>query len=109
LVERAGEVPAALAVEVGELGGRELDLISYYAPGMAVLFVLFAVGFAARSWWIEDREGTLDRMAAAPIPSWAVITGKALAVFVYGAASLATMAVVTSLVFGAHWGPAPAV
>lgn len=109
LVERASVAPAALTVEAGDLDGRELDLISYYAPGMAVFFVLFAIGFTARSWWVEDEEGTLDRMAAAPIPRAAVLAGKALAVLVYATASLATMAVVTSVLFGARWGPAPAV
>jgi ABC-2 type transport system permease protein len=37
------------------------------------------------------------------------MVGKSLATFVYGVASLGTVAAVTSLVFGAEWGPLPAV
>lgn len=109
LVDRASATPPVIAVEVRDLGGRELDLLSYYAPGMAIFFALFGIGFTARSWFTEVREGTLDRMAAAPIGRRTVLAGKALSVLVYGTASLGTAAVVTSLAFGAHWGPAPAV
>ena len=109
LAERASSAPPQLPVEARDLGGRELDLISYYAPGMAIFFALFGIGFTARSWFTEQREGTLDRMAAAPIHPRAVLAGKALSVLVYGTASLGTAAVVTSLAFGAHWGPPAAV
>lgn len=109
LVDRAAAFPPSIAVEARDLGGRELDLLSYYAPGMAIFFALFGIGFTARSWFTEVREGTLDRMAAAPIGRRTVLAGKALSVLVYGTASLGTAAVVTSLAFGAHWGPAPAV
>lgn len=109
LAARARAAPDALAVAAGELGGRELDLISYYAPGMAIFFALFAVGFTARSWWLEAAQGTLDRMRAAPIDPRAVLAGKVLSVFVYTVASLGTVAAATSFAFGAHWGPAPAV
>ncbi len=108
LADRAAATPPAI-VEAGDLGGRELDLLSYYAPGMAIFFALFGIGFTARSWFTEVREGTLDRMAAAPIGRRTVLAGKALSVLVYGTTSLGTAAVVTSLAFGAHWGPAPAV
>jgi ABC-2 type transport system permease protein len=39
-----------------------------------------------------------------PIRPAEILAGKALSVFVYGLASLATVAVVTSVVFGADWG-----
>ena len=90
------------------IGKHPLTTISYYAPGMAIFFVLFAVGFGSRSFFTERREGTLDRMTAAPITPLAVLAGKALSVFVYGTLSLAAMAIVTSAVFGASWGPTPA-
>jgi ABC-2 type transport system permease protein len=109
LAERAAATAPAAALEDQPLGGRELDLISYYAPSMAIFFVFYAIAFTTKSYFVEHREGTLDRMAAAPIPRRAILTGKALSVLVYGSASLGTMAVVTSLAFGADWGPPPAV
>ena len=44
------------------IGKHPLTTISYYAPGMAIFFVLFAVGFGSRSFFTERREGTLDRI-----------------------------------------------
>jgi ABC-2 type transport system permease protein len=43
-------------------------------------------------------------MAVAPVPRRAILAGKALSVFVYAVASLATMALVTAVGFGADWG-----
>jgi ABC-2 type transport system permease protein len=84
--------------------GTQLKAVSYFAPGMAIFFLLFAVGFTSRSFFAERDEGTLDRMAAAPIRPSTILVGKALSVVVYGVASLATMAVVTTVAFGADWG-----
>jgi ABC-2 type transport system permease protein len=92
-------------VTVQPLGSRPLKAISYYGPGMGIFFALFAIGFTARSHFTERREGTLDRIAAAPVRPGVVLAGKSLATFVYGMASLATMAVVTTVAFGADWGP----
>jgi len=98
-----------LPVELAERasGDRTLRAISYYAPGMGIFFLLFAIGFTSRSYFVEQRNGTLERITAATRPGQ-VLLGKALAAFVYGAASLATMAVFTTLAFGADWGGPPA-
>ena len=94
-----------LPIEIRNLpsGSRSLEPVSYYAPGMGIFFLFFSIGFTARGYFIEQREGTLERMAAAARPSQ-ILVGKALSVFVYGSASLATMAVFTSVAFGADWG-----
>ena len=84
-------------------GSHSLKVISYYAPGMGIFFLLFAIGFTARGYFVERRNGTLERMSAAARPGQ-IILGKSLAVLVYGSASLGTMALVTSLLFGADWG-----
>ena len=47
----------------------------------------------------------MERLAAAPIGPGTILAGKSLATFVYGVASLGTVALVTSLVFKADWGP----
>lgn len=86
------------------VGAEQLRTISYYAPGMGIFFVLFAVSFAARSFFGEREQGTLERMAVAPMPRTAILVGKALSVLVYAIASLGTMALVTGLVFDADWG-----
>jgi len=86
-------------------GTRALTGTSYYAPAMGIFFMFFAIGFGARGYFLERTGGTLDRLAVAPIGPGAILAGKSLATFVYGVASLGTVAVITSLVFGARWGP----
>ncbi len=90
-------------------GAKALSAINYYAPAMAIFFSFFAIGFGARGFFLERSGGTLDRLAAAPIGPGTILLGKSLATFVYGMASLGTVALFTSLVFGAYWGPPLAV
>jgi ABC-2 type transport system permease protein len=86
-------------------GTQELTGTSYYAPAMGIFFMFFAIGYGARGFFLERTGGTLDRLASAPIGPGAILVGKSLATFVYGVASLGTVAVVTSLAFDARWGP----
>ncbi|MEV0287041.1 ABC transporter permease [Kribbella sp. NPDC050820] len=109
---RAPELAAAVAglqlpesVQEQPTGYRQLTTASYYAPAMGTMFVLFAVGFTARSYFTEQRTGTLERIGAAPLGRGVVLLGKSLAAFVYCVVSLGTLAVVTSLAFDAQWGP----
>jgi len=85
-------------------GAKQLKTISYYAPAMAIFFALFSVGFAGRSFFAERREGTLDRMAAAPLRPSTILIGKVLSVFVYSLASMLTVVGISGLFFGADWG-----
>jgi ABC-2 type transport system permease protein len=108
LVARAARERLPISVVGRPSGARELKAVSYFAPAMGIFFLFFAISFTARGWFLEAREGTLQRMAAATSLRQ-ILIGKALSVFVYGTASLTTMAVLTSVVFGADWGgPGPA-
>jgi ABC-2 type transport system permease protein len=107
LIAQAEQLRLPEQVATESIGKHPLTAISYYAPGMAIFFVLFAVGFGSRSFFTERREGTLDRMTVAPVSPATILAGKALSVFVFAALSLATMAIVTSAAFGASWGPTP--
>jgi len=86
-------------------GTQALTGTSYYAPAMWIFFMFFAIGFGARGYFLERTGGMLERLTAAPIGPGTILLGKSLATFVYGVASLGTVAVITSLVFDAHWGP----
>ena len=86
-------------------GTRTLTGTSYYAPAMGIFFMFFTIGYGARGFFLERTGGTLARLTASPIGPGAILAGKSLATFVYGVASLGTVAVVTTLVFDAHWGP----
>ena len=106
-----GELAAAAAedrlpIEVSQrpVASEPLDPISYYAPSMGMFFVLFAVGFASRSFFTERAQGTLERMAVAPVARRSILAGKALSVLGYAVASMTAMALITGIVFGADWG-----
>jgi ABC-2 type transport system permease protein len=96
------QVPESVALQ--PVGARQLSVVSYYAPAMGIFFLMFAITWGARSFYSERTEGTLDRVVAAPIAPGTVLAGKALSVFVYSAVSLATIALITSVFFGADWG-----
>ena len=92
------------------LGARPLSVVSYYSPAMAIFFLLFVISFTARSFFVDRAEGMIERMRAAPIRPVEILIGKSLAGFVFGAASLSVVALVTSVGFGADWGsPGPVV
>ncbi len=104
LAGRAAKLRLPEQITSRPTGTKPLKTISYYAPAMSIFFVLFAVGFATRSFFSERSEGMLDRIAAAPVRPGEVLLGKVLSVFVYAIASLLTVFVVTSVFFGADWG-----
>lgn len=86
------------------LGAHPIKAVSYYAPAMAIFFLLFTISFTARSFFVDRAQGMIERMRAAPIRPGEILLGKALSVFVFGTVSLAVIGVTTSVVFGADWG-----
>lgn len=99
-----------LPVVLGQVDvGASYSPVAYFGASMGILFLFFTVGGAARSLITERREGTLQRVRAAPVTDAAVLAGKAAAVLVVGFVSLVTIWVVTSVVFQADWGAPAAV
>jgi ABC-2 type transport system permease protein len=88
------------------IGARELKVISYYSPGMALFFLFFTITYVSRSFFVERSQGMVERMRAAPVRPVEILAGKALSVLVYGGLSLLIVGTVTSAAFGANWGPA---
>jgi ABC-2 type transport system permease protein len=100
----AGSVQLPIDVEMASVGG-ELELAAYFGPSMAVLFLFLTVGSGARSLLAEQREGTLARLRAAPLGAGQIVAAKTAAVFVLGLASMLSLWLATTVVFGASWGP----
>jgi len=95
----------ALPIAVDPSGVSDLySPVAYFAPSMAILFLFFTIGAGARSLITERREGTLQRVRAAPVTDAAIILGKTAAVLFLGLASLLMVWAVTSVAFGARWG-----
>ncbi|MFF3444689.1 ABC transporter permease [Streptosporangium sp. NPDC002721] len=105
LAERAGALPVPLSVrEDTSAVRRQLDTTTYYAAGMAMFFLFFAVVFSITSIFDERRAGTLTRMLAAPVSRPAIVLGKLLSGILVGVVSMTILVVVTTLVLGARWG-----
>ncbi|MFP3915468.1 MAG: ABC transporter permease [Actinomycetota bacterium] len=108
---RIAEVAEAAAtagplVTIGPVAAadRVIDPPTFYSAGMAVFFLFFLVQFGVTGLIDEEREGTLTRLQAAPIPRWSIVVGKGLTSFLLGVVALAVLAVASSLLMGADWG-----
>ena len=104
LVAAARDAAAAVTLVDEPVGVRPIDLTTYMAAGMSVFFLLFAVGIAVTGLLEEERDGTVARLATAPIPVWAPLGAKALTAVIVGLASMGMLVVATSVVVGADWG-----
>lgn len=104
LVAAAREGAAAVALVEEPVGIRPIDLTTYTAAGMSVFFLLFAVGIAVNGLLEEERDGTMARLATAPIPSWAPLAAKALTAVIVGTVSMGMLVIATTVVVGAEWG-----
>lgn len=104
LVGRASHLRIPLVVVNRPVGAHQLKVISYYAPAMAIFFLLFMIAYTARSFFVDKAQGMVERMRAAPLRPAEIIIGKSLSVFVFGIVSLGLIALVTSKAFGADWG-----
>lgn len=87
-----------------EAADRVLDPSTFFAAGMAVFFLFFLVQFGVTGLIDEERDATLTRLQAAPIPRWSIVVGKGLTSFFLGVLALSVLAVATSLLMGADWG-----
>jgi len=103
LAAKAAVLRLPEVVRAEGLPDNALKVISYFGPSMGMFFVLFTVGFGARGYFIEQQQGTLDRIAAAPVGRGALLLGKSVSTFVYSLAGLATVTLVSWLAFGASW------
>jgi len=82
----------------------KFDLLMYFAPGMALMFLMFAVTYGGRSLLMENRTGTLPRMLQTPTSSAQILGGKVLGIFLTAVAQLAILIGGTSLLFRLDWG-----
>ena len=85
-------------------GSDDFNPMAYIAPGMALLFLMYAVTLGARTLLTERREGTLARMLAAPVTNGQVLGGKVAGIFLGGVLQLGVLIVITSLLFRLRWG-----
>jgi ABC-2 type transport system permease protein len=94
-----------MAVSEAALERRQADSSTFYAAGMAIMFLFFATIYGPIGLLGERRIGTLARLLAAPIRPASIVLGSAIAGFVLGIVSMTTLIVATTVLLGASWGP----
>lgn len=82
----------------------KFDLLMYFAPGMALMFLMFAVTYGGRSLLLENRTGTLPRLLQTPTSSAQILGGKVLGIFLTAITQLTILIGGTSLLFRLDWG-----
>ncbi len=127
-IAQTGKLTPELAAQLGEVLGTQLaqqsaqeqslqlenvtasgvevkfDLLMYFAPGMALMFLMFAVTYGGRSLLLENRTGTLPRLLQTPTGSAQILGGKVLGIFLTAVSQLTILIGGTSLLFRLDWG-----
>jgi ABC-2 type transport system permease protein len=88
---------------------QSFDFLAYYTPGMAVLFLMFAMMTGGRSLLVEREAGTLARLQTTPLAAGELLTGKVLGVFATGLLQMTVLVLFTRYTLGVAWGKPAAV
>lgn len=104
IATRAQAVPAAARIRTVHAADQVASQSTFFAIGMAVFFLFFAVEFGVRGLLEEREDGTLSRLLVAPIRPASVIGGKALASLVVGLVSTVLLVLATTWLLQAEWG-----
>lgn len=83
---------------------RTLSGFQFYAVGMAIMFLLFAVSAGVKS-ILEERESmTLARLLSTPTSARAILWGKVGGTFAIGLFQLTSLIILTSVIYRVDWG-----
>jgi ABC-2 type transport system permease protein len=77
---------------------RSVDVLQYFAPSMAILFMTFAMASGATSILIEQQRWTLQRIITTPTPRWLFMGGKLAGTYITGVAQMVILMITTVLV-----------
>ena len=82
----------------------DFDVLAYFAPGMALMFLMYTVSYGGRSILAERAQGTLPRLMISPTQTVQVLGGKVLGIFFMGVAQVGILILASSLFFQVKWG-----
>jgi ABC-type Na+ efflux pump permease subunit len=74
-------------------------------PGFTVMFAFFLILIVGWVFVAERRQGTLKRLAAAPVSRAQILVGKFLPCFAISLAQCSFLLVAGKVIFGMRWGP----
>jgi ABC-2 type transport system permease protein len=84
--------------------GDDFDVMAFFAPGMAMLFLMYTVTHGGRSLLAERQAGTLPRLLSTPTSPAQVLAGKVYGIYLTGAAQVGVLVLASSLLFSLRWG-----
>jgi ABC-2 type transport system permease protein len=96
-----------VSLDTADADTVDFDVHAYFAPGFAVLFLLFTMLTSAKTIHEERESGTYGRLMAAPLSETSIIAGKMLGSYVLAALQILTLIALGSLFFGIEWGSHP--
>ena len=82
----------------------EFDLLSYFAPGIALMFLMYTVSYGGRSILAERTGGTLPRLMISPTQIVQVLGGKVLGIFFMGVSQVGILILASAILFQVNWG-----
>ena len=96
----------ALTLKTDKEGAQavEFDLLAFFAPGMALMFLMYTVSYGGRLILAERAQGTLPRLLTSPTSTIQFLGGKVLGVFFMGVAQVGILIVASALFFQVKWG-----
>ena len=85
------------------------DWLTYMAPSMAILFLMFTVSNGGKTLLAERDWGTLPRLLTTPTTTFQVLGGKVCGIYLTGLAQMGILLVASRLMLGVKIGPLSAV
>ncbi|WP_224766176.1 ABC transporter permease [Nocardioides campestrisoli] len=104
LAQAAADGGQGYELRQGQAADEQLDSGAALVAGQAGLFLMFTVSFGVTALLVDRETGTLTRLRSMPIPSWAIVSSKALVSFLLGVVATGVLLVVGGLLFGADFG-----
>lgn len=99
----SGTAGIGLAIDIVNVmrpDGGETDMVSFYAAGIGVMFLLFSCSGAGGALLEEEESGTLDRLIGSRAGMTGVLAGKWIFLSIMGIIQLTVMFTWGALVFG---------
>ncbi|HEX2990486.1 MAG TPA: ABC transporter permease, partial [Anaerolineales bacterium] len=103
---QTGSTAITLKTNIEGSEAVEFDLLSTFAPGMALMFLMYTVSYGGRSILAERAGGTLPRLMISPTQTTQVLGGKVLGIFFMGVAQVGILILASTLFFQVRWGDA---
>jgi len=101
--------PAPVSVELqsraregGE--GRSVNPFAFFAPSLAIFFLMISMFESPRSILLEREDGTLGRLIRAPINPKEILLGKIGGTYLTGILQFTLLVLASRLIFDLHWG-----